>query len=236
MVIARQLLATFALLGLAAVPCVAGAAWPRLQLPPQARVAQIGGPMRVDGLPMRLRVFSVAQPPPQVALWFLRELHTSSVARDRDGGLLLGAPRGHDWVTVQLARAGQNHTHGMIAWCDLRDAAQRVRAVRAAVKRAWRELPPDLTVLRDVSSVENGNFVQELIMSDDDAVRVNRTAIERTMRRRDFLPGNASVRTRGGQMLTFAAPHRRVVAVLVPIPGARTGIVLNIVTRPGGGP
>ncbi len=124
----------------------------------------------------------------------------------------------------------------MIAWCDLRDAAQRVRAVRAAVKRAWRELPPDLTVLRDVSSVENGNFVQELIMSDDDAVRVNRAAIERTMRRRDFLPGNASVRTRGGQMLTFAAPHRRVVAVLVPIPGARTGIVLNIVTRPGGGP
>ncbi len=219
-----------------ALPCAAHAAWPALPLPPHARMVPVAGAMRVDGLPMRLRAFTVAQSLPRVALWFARELHASSLAPDRDGGLLLGAPRGQDWVTVQLTWAAQHRTRGMISWCDLHDAAQRERANRIAVKRAWRELPPDLTVLRDVSSIANGNFVQELIMSDDDAVRVNRAAIERTMRRREFLPGTASTRSRGGQVLTFAAPHRKVVAVLVPMPGARTGIVLNIVTRPGDGP
>lgn len=217
----------------------ADAAWPGLDLPPDARPYSISPRMTVDDTPMELNGFDSAWRPGELAAWFRAHL-PPPVLEDRLGEkLVLGHPSGAFYVTITLAPAGEG-TRGVVSVIDLRGAARLGAAGNALVRKTLAGFPSGTRVVRSMSSAERARSATMVALVNRYDEEVNRRHLVALMLADGLrleneagpdaatvaqLPDGMAV----GSTLFFTGPGKEATAVITRGADSQATVVLNTI-------
>lgn len=209
-----------------AAPLCAGAAWPQLPAPPNARLEPVGTEVRLNGIPMHMQRVLTAQAAAEVARHYrdaLGSRHASERLPDR---LVLSQGRGDYFISVSIRPLAPGLTEALVSVADAREAR------RAAGRPLGFRLPADTTVLSDMESVDDGKRSRQLVLSNAHTIPANLRAISRELALRGMRPDGPPLRTTGSEHAQlFKGDGREAqLTVLRRDDGAR--IVLTMIEKP----
>jgi hypothetical protein len=209
----RLLLQATALLS--AQACAASVAgWP--ELPAGAQVVDVGGAMRINGLPVQVRAFLSPQPVADLAVWFRSRLGSSPVASQHGGKTMLGQASDDRYLTVQLEAAGSG-ARGLIAQADVA-ALMAGRIAAAADQARWQaRLPAGMRILGLVESrsPDGGRRLQHLVLQSRGPLADSGAALARMLAIDGYGPArSAAAGSPPGLVLHFQKPGGDAMAVL----------------------
>lgn len=180
----RSLFSAFLL----AAPLCAGAAWPQLPAPPNARIEPIGTEVRLNGILMRMQRVLTAREAEEVARHYRDALgprHASERLADR---LVLSQGRGPYFITVSIRPLAPGLTEALVSVADAREAKE------TAGRPLGFRLPVDSVVLSDMESVDAGKRSRQLVLSNAHAIPANLGAFSRELAARGMRPDGPPMR------------------------------------------
>jgi hypothetical protein len=225
---------------LGAGPACSQARWPTVELPPDASSYALGEEISVDGLPMRIRGWSSASSPAQLAAWFRRHLGQPLMENTLGRKLILGRLSGEYYISVQLEEAGQG-TRGAVAVSHLKAGYQRRADTHAAMQRLLARLPSGSRVVSQMASSDGNKLASYAVLANQYHEDVNRERVIGLMRE-DGLALEREAQTastpaqplpagaQNGRTLWFKGAGKEAMAVICRGQDGSTTVVLNTVT------
>ena len=173
----QALLTGALLLTSGAVLAQAQPSWPQISIPEGVTATSQGEEMSANGLPLRMRGFTSAAAPAQVAELFRRSLGQALVENRVGGKLVLGRSQGEHYVTVQLEGAGSG-TRGVIAVTELTAALNGSTASRNADQRRLAKLPAGFNIVSRTVSADARHRVEHLVLTNTHSVSLNTDSVK----------------------------------------------------------
>lgn len=187
----------------------AAASWPQIDLPPDAAMVDMGQQITAQGVPLRMKGFSVSDSPAVVASWFRQHLPRPLMEDQVGGKLVLGQARGDFYLTVQLEGLPQG-TRGVVAASNLKAVPEQRAATQAQQQRYLARLPDGTRVISQLSSTEHGVATMQLAVANGYGEDVNRERLRALMREDGFvLEREVQPEALGGQALPAGAANGR---------------------------
>ncbi|MCW2858275.1 MAG: hypothetical protein JWR52_3890 [Marmoricola sp.] len=234
-----QALLVSALLMTSAGAAVAQAqpSWPLVSIPKGVTTTGQVEEMTANGLPIRMRSFTSAATPPQVAELFRQSLGQPLVENTVGAKLVLGRSQGEHYVTVQLAAAGSG-TRGVIAVTELSAAINGSASSRNADQRLLAKLPAGFKIVSRTVSVDARNRVEHVVLTNTHSITLNAESVKsmlgadgyiferETQPTGEYFPRREAA-SRDARMLFFKNSGGEAVAVVSRDDSGRAGVVLN---------
>lgn len=216
---------------------LAQASWPQIVIPAGITIIELGEPVTANGLPIRMRGFTSATAPAQVAELFRQSLGQPLVEDKVGTKQVLGRAQGAHYVTVQLEAAGSG-TRGLIAVTELTAALNGSSASRNADQQLLAKLPAGFSVVSRTASTDSRNRVKHVVLTNTHSTALNSEAVKKMLGadgftfERETQPTGQSGPYRGAaspdaRTLFFRRAGGEAVAVISRDDNGRTGVVLN---------
>jgi hypothetical protein len=154
--------------------------WPRLPLPKQFDVFEIGREVIVNGTPIRMSGFVSRASPSEVAA-IMRQLLGAPLLEDRHGEtLVLGRGEGPFYITVQLAPLGPG-TRALIAMT--RPAVSELGPLNVVGNQhLLSALPPGSALISHTSSLDAPARADETVVTNSHSIDINTEYVKRMLR------------------------------------------------------
>lgn len=212
--------------------------WPRLPLPKQFDVFEIGREVIVNGNPVRMSGFVSRASPSEVAAT-MRQLLGAPLIEDRHGeALVLGRGEGPFYITVQLAPLGSG-TRALVAVTKPAVSEQGPPGT-VAHRHLLSALPPGSALISHTSSFDAPARADETVVMNSHSVDINTEYVKRMLRadgytlEREARPAQiSSTRTSvlpGARTMFFKRVGSEAIAVIARNDRGDSVIVLNRVT------
>lgn len=211
------------------------APWPRIPLPKQVDVFEVGREIVVNGMPIRMSGFVSRAAPSELAA-SMRQLLGEPLMEDRRGTtLVLGRGEGPFYITVQLAPLGSG-TRALVA--VTKPAVSEQGPLDAAADRhLLSALPPGSTLISHTSSFDAPARADHAAVMNSHSVDINTEYVKRMLRadgytlEREARPAQAS-RTQasvlpGARIMFFKRAGSETIAVVARDDRGDSVIVLN---------
>jgi hypothetical protein len=233
----RQTLLAGALLLTSTGPVLAQTSWPQVAVPSGIVLADQGGQVTANGLPVRMRGFTSAAGPVKVAELFRHSLGQPLV-EDRVGAkLVLGRSHGAYYLTVQFEAAGTG-TRGVIAVTELTAALNGAAASRDADQRLLAKLAAGFSIVNRTASSDARRRVEHVVLTNHHSIALSVASIKGMLGadgftfERETRAGNEpnhpqSAKPRDARTLFFRKTGGEAIAVVSRDDTGRTAVVLN---------
>jgi hypothetical protein len=150
-------------------PVLSQTSWPQVAVPPGIVLADQGGHVTANGLPVRMRGFTSVAGPAKVAELFRHSLG-QPLLEDRVGAkLVLGRSQGAYYLTVQFEAAGTG-TRGVIAVSELTAALNGAEASRDADQRLLARLAAGFSIVSRTASSDARRRVEHVVLTNHHSV------------------------------------------------------------------
>jgi hypothetical protein len=211
------------------------APWPRIPLPKQVDVFEVGSEIVVNGTPIRMSGFISRATPSELAA-SMRQLLGAPLMEDRHGTtLVLGRGEGPFYITVQLAPLGSG-TRALVA-VSKPAISEQGPPDAAADRHLLSALPPGSTLISHTSSIDPPARADQAAVMNSHSVDINTEYVKRMLRadgytlEREALPAHASL-TRatirpGARIMFFKRAGSEAIAVIARDDRGDSVIVLN---------
>jgi len=155
--------------------------WPQVALPKDIRLHDVGAPITVNGLPMRMTSFSAKTSKAETAKWFRSSLGQPLVENLVGDKLVLGKAIGQYLLSVQM-QSIETGTRVLIAVSDQKTGYENRPAVKANIDRLLARLPAGSQLVSHTSSIDAGKQSSYVVVSNTYSEEVNRDRIVSNMR------------------------------------------------------
>ena len=206
------------------------APWPRIPLPKQVDVFEVGREIVVNGTPIRMSGFVSRATPSELAA-SMRQLLGEPLMEDRRGAtLVLGRGEGPFYITVQLAPLGSG-TRALVA--VTKPAVSELGPPDAAVDRhLLSALPPGSTLISHTSSFDAPAGADQAVVMNSHSVDINTEYVKRMLRADGYMlereaRSARTSRTPGARTIFFKRPGSEAIAVVARNDRGDSVIVLN---------
>lgn len=211
--------------------------WPQIAIPEGVKLTEQGGPISVNGMPLRMRGFTSAAAPARVAALFQQSLGQPLMDNTVGVKRILGRSYGAHYVTVQI-EPGVTGTRGVIAVTELTAAMNNAASARAADQRLLSRLAAGFHIVSRTSSEDNRRSIEHVILTNTHSVGLNAASVKNMLRidgfvlERETTPAGQSgvdhrPATREATMLFFKKAGSEAVAVISRNDKGMTAVVLN---------
>jgi hypothetical protein len=209
--------------------------WPRVPVPKELQVFDIGQQLTLNGSPMRLQGFVSPATPDQLVELF-RQSMGKPLAETAWGKLrVLGRAQGDFYISVQIEAAGQG-SRGTTAVTHLK-AAYESREETQLQREQWlSRLLPGSRLLSLVTSQDGARLSRHMVFANDHGETLNRDRLKSMLREdglsfeREGRPGNDAS---AGTTLFFKGDEKEALATIHRDSDGKTTVVLNVVTQTG---
>lgn len=212
--------------------------WPRLPLPKQIDVFEIGREVVVNGTPVRVSGFVSRATPSEVAAT-MRQLLGAPLIEDRHGAaIVLGRGEGPFYITLQLAPLGSG-TRALIA-VTKPAVSEQGPPDAAADRRLLSALPPGSALISHTSSFDAPARADETVVMNSHSIDINTEYVKRMLRadgytlEREARPAQVSSTQAnmlpGARTMFFKRVGSETIAVIARNDRGDSVIVLNQVT------
>lgn len=219
--IRTQLLAS-----LLVAPLCAGAAWPQLPAPSNARIEPIGTEVRLNGVPMRMQRVLTSQPAAEVVRHYREAFGPRHATERLPDRLVLSQGREDHFITVSIRPLAPGVTEALVSVADAREAG------RAAGRPLGFRLPADFAVLSDMESLDDGKRSRQLVLSNTHAIPTNLQAISRELALRGMRPDGPPLRKTESEHVQLFKGDGREAQLTVFRQDGGTRIVLTTIEKP----
>ncbi len=214
--------------------------WPEIALPRDIRVQQVGAPITVNGILMRMTSFTTKMSKEETAKWFRQSLGKPLVENIVSNKLILGRAIGNRYyLSIQL-QAVEFGTKVLIAVSDPKTGFQNRAAAKADFERLTARLPHGSRLISHTTSVDGNKQSSYLVVANSYSEEVNRERVVSNMRedglyleREAAADGRRVLTTAGirpnGKALFFKGAKTEAIAVISRAQEG-TSVVLNTVT------
>lgn len=207
--------------------------WPRVPLPKDLQVFDVGHQTTVNGTQMRLQGFVSSTPPDQLVEQF-RQTLGMPLAETSWGKLrILGRAQGDFYISVQI-EASPTGSRGTTAVTHLK-AAYESREETQAQREQWlSRLLPGSRLLSLVASQDGSKLSRHMVFANDHGETLNRDRLMSMLREdglafeREGRPGNDKS---AGTALFFKGGDKEALATIHRGSDGKTTVVLNVVTQ-----
>lgn len=209
--------------------------WPRIPIPKQVDVFEVGREIVVNGMPIRMSGFVSRAAPSEMAA-SMRQLLGEPLMEDRRGTtVVLGRGEGPFYITVQLAPLGSG-TRALVA-VTKPAVSEQGPAVAASDRYLLSALPPGSTLVSHTSSFDATARADQAAVMNSHSVDINTEYVKRMLRadgytlEREARPAQAS-RTKasvlpGARIMFFKRAGSEAIAVVARDDHGDSVIVLN---------
>jgi hypothetical protein len=216
-------------------PAVHAQEWPRVPLPKDLQVFDVGQQITLNGSPMRLQGFVSPATPDQLVELF-RQTLGKPLAETSWGKLrILGRAQGDFYISVQVEASG-NGSRGTTAVTHLK-AAYESREDTQVQREQWlSRLLPGSRLLSLVASQDGTKLSRHMVFANDHGETLNRDRLMSMLREeglafeREGRPGNDAS---AGTALFFKGGDKEALATIHRDSDGKTTVVLNVVTQTG---
>lgn len=150
-------------------PVLSQTSWPQVAVPPGIVLADQGGHVTANGLPVRMRGFTSVAGPAKVAELFRHSLGQPLVEDKVGAKLVLGRAQGAYYLTVQFEAAGTG-TRGVIAVTELTAALNGAAASRDADQRLLAKLAAGFSIVSRTASSDARRRVEHVVLTNHNNV------------------------------------------------------------------
>jgi hypothetical protein len=213
--------------------------WPQVAIPKGVTAIDMGEQVSANGLPLRMRAFTSAATPAQVAELFRQSLGQPLVEDTVAAKRILGRSQGEHYVTVQLEAAGTG-TRGLIAVTELTAALNGRAASRNADQRLLARLPAGFNIVSRTASTDGKNRAEHVVLTNAHSIALNAEYVKSmlgvdgfTFERETVSTGQShrGAASRDGRTLFFSSPGGETVAVISRDNTGKSAVVLNTVSH-----
>ena len=200
----------------------AGVAWPNVPIPSDASIASVARHTALNGLPIRIDVFSSRKKAKELIEFYRHEWGERHVENVFGGTTIMGRAEGEFYTTVQIKPAASG-AQGVIAVTRMTTSAQ--------VQGNQLQLPSGSRILSDMESEDFGKTSRHLVYTNTYSLDVNRDRLVDLMKEKGLSlervgkPGEAD-----GDALFFQGRNKEAIAVIAHKSG-QTSVVLNITSQ-----
>lgn len=213
--------------------------WPQIAIPEGVKLTEQGGPISVNGMPLRMRGFTSAAAPARVAALFQQSLGQPLMDNTVGVKRILGRSYGAHYVTVQI-EPGVTGTRGVIAVTELTAAMNNAASARAADQRLLSRLAAGFHIVSRTASEDNRRRIEHVVLTNTHSVGLNAASVKNMLRidgfvlERETTPAGQSgvdhrPTTREATMLFFKKAGSEAVAVISRDDKGMTAVVLNTI-------
>jgi hypothetical protein len=194
--------------------------WPTVASPEKA--SSVAQQMNLNGLPMRIQVFSSSKSVSEVVDFYRRTWGEKHVENKLRQTVVLGRGEGGFYTTVQLTPTAAG-VSGVIAVTDLKAAASN--AQRLPFKP-----PLSSKVLSDMESEDAGKTSRHTVFTNTHSLDVNRERITQMLKEKGLVLEQEGKSTNGSGNALFFRGGKREATAVISRNGDQTAVVLNVVT------
>ena len=209
-----------------AAPLCAGAAWPQLPAPPNARLEPVGTEVRLNGIPMRMQRVLTAQAAAEVARHYREAFGPRHATERLPDRLVLSQGRGDYFITVSIRPLAPGVTEALVSVADAREAR------RAAGRPPGLRLPAESAVLSDMESVDGGMRSRQLVLRNTHAIQTNLQAISRELALRGMRPDGPPLKATASEHVQLFRGDGREAQLTAFRQDGGTRIVLTTIEKP----
>lgn len=167
------------LLAAVSMACAAAAAQaapqsgsPQVALPPGASSHDAGDAISLNGMPLRITVFTSTARPAALVQWFSASLGQPLTLDTIEGKTILGRQEGNFYITIQLQAAGSG-TRGLLAVADIAGALRNQIQSQESEARWAARLPAGTHILNRMQSRDGNRQSDYLVASNSHSEQVN---------------------------------------------------------------
>lgn len=209
--------------------------WPTMPVPPGARPFSVGPTMAINGIPSRIVGFLSNESPDALRKWYRSALGAPLVESAVRHTIVLGRAQGRYYLTIQLAPVPTG-TRGVVSVANMGEAQADQDRAREAAQHWLDRLPAETRILSQVESSDGHQSSLYLVMMNRNGLRTNVDHLKRTLREDGYrAEQDAPTDSRDGQpewsprsaTLYFKGHDREVIAIVMPMSGGRTAVVIN---------
>jgi hypothetical protein len=216
--------------------------WPRVPLPREVQVFDIGQQVTLNALPMRLQGFVSQAAPDKVVELFRHSLGKPLVETTLETRRILGRVEGEFYLSVQIEPAGQG-SRGTTAVTHLKAGYESQEQTRLQREHLLSRLPTGSQVLSLMASKDGAQLSRHMVFSNGHSESLNRDRLKRMLQEDGLafeLEGNAidssaSAAPSGsggvGQALFFKGREKEALATIHRNNDGLTTVVVNVVTH-----
>ena len=184
------------------------APWPRIPLPKQVDVFEVGREIVVNGTPIRMSGFVSRATPPELAA-SMRQLLGRPLMEDRRGTtLVLGRGEGPFYITVQLAPLGSG-TRALVA-VTKPAVSEQSPPDAAADRHLLSALPRGSTLISHISSFDAPAHADQAAVMNSHSVDINAEHVKRMLRADGYTLEREARPTQGSRTQASVLPGARI--------------------------
>lgn len=220
---------------------------PPVALPPGAISHDAGDALSMNGMPLRITVFTSTARPAALVQWFRASLGQPLTLDTIDGKTILGRQEGKQYITIQLQAAGSG-TRGLLAVGDIAGALRNRMQSQESEGRWATRLPVGTRILNRMQSRDGNRQSDYLVASNGHSEQVNVEALSALLgedglvlerdapadptavaRSSAFapLPAAAHPATGGGRTLFYRGRDKEAMAVIARDEQGNTALVIS---------
>ncbi|RZI43940.1 hypothetical protein EGT07_00450 [Herbaspirillum sp. HC18] len=214
--------------------------WPRIVLPREVQVFDIGQQVTVNGLPMRAQGFVSTVSPSQLAEKFRQTLGKPLVENVLGNKLILGRLEGEHYLTVQIEPAGAG-SRGVAATAHVKAAYDAQSERRDSVDRWLARLPSGSRLFSQVESRDGQKLSHYTVIVNSHSEALNRDRMIDLLAEDGFIfdressPDEHLMPARpediqNGKLLFFKGKGKEAMVTIHRDSNGHTSIVVNAIT------
>jgi hypothetical protein len=198
--------------------------WPRVPLPKDLQVFDIGQQITLNGSPMRLQGFVSPAAPEQLVELIRQSLGKPLVETTWGKQRILGRAQGDFYISVQIEQAAAG-SRGTTAVTHLKATYESQEETQLQKEQWLSRLLPGSRLLSLMASRDGAKLSRHMVFANDHSESQNRDRLK-NMLQEDGL----AFEREGGRALFFKGHDKEALATIHRDDGGRTTVVINVVT------